>query len=349
MLPIAYDYERRVALAAVTAASRLARRLQTALVTSGALSKSDASPVTVADYAVQAMIVHCLRTKFPNDRFIAEETSTQLRKDDALLSSISSAVSLPPHSVLSAIDACTFAGGDSGRTWILDPIDGTRGFINFRQYCIALALLDKGIVRLGVLGCPALPLDSMAVSPSSPFGCLFHAVRDDGTYMVADADLPTDSESVPEDFDLKEYPLGDRVTVSDVSDPVWSTFCESVETGHSSHELSARVASILKVTTPPVRMDSQAKYGCMARGDASIFLRFPRDGYVENVWDSAPATIIVEEAGGRVTDGRGRSLDFSLGRKMDNDDGIVATNGVIHRAVIDAVQKAIQEQKEGTM
>lgn len=345
MQAIAYDYERRVALTAVAAASRLARRLQTALVTGGALSKSDASPVTVADYAVQAMIVHCLRTKFPNDRFIAEETSTQLREDDALLTSVSSAVSLPPTSVLSAIDTCTFVGGDSGRTWILDPIDGTRGFINFRQYCIALALLDQGIVRLGVLGCPALPLESMSATPSSPFGCLFHAVRGDGTYMVADADLPDDKGFVPKDSDLEDYKLGDRVTVSDVSDPVWSTFCESVETGHSSHELSARVASILEVTTPPVRMDSQAKYGCMARGDASIFLRFPRDGYVENVWDSAPATIVVEEAGGRVTDGRGRSLDFSLGRKMDNDDGIVATNGIIHRAVIDAVQKAIREQK----
>lgn len=343
---IPYDLERRIALTAVTVASRLARRLQTTLITGGAISKSDASPVTVADYAVQAMVVHRLQAKFPKDRFIAEETSVQLREDDELLTLVASAVSLPPAKVLSAIDACSFNGGDSGRTWILDPIDGTRGFIDFRQYCIALALLDKGIVRLGVLGCPSLPLDSMSASLNSPFGCLFHAVRNDGTYMIGDADLPDYDEGILPDQSVEAIPLGDRVKVSDVADPMWSTFCESVETGHSSHELSARVAAILGVSTPPVRMDSQAKYGCMARGDASIFLRFPRKGYIENVWDSAPAAIVVEEAGGRVTDGRGRKLDFSLGRKMDNDDGIVATNGTIHDAVIDAVQQAMRESRE---
>lgn len=144
-----------------------------------------------------------------------------------------------------------------------------------RQYCIALGLLEGGVVRVGVLGCPNLPQDAMLTTPG-PLGCVFHAVRGDHTWVLMEDEVDT---AVP-----ARIPKGKLCKVSDVADPMWSVFCESVETGHSSHELSARVASILGVKSPPVRMDSQAKYGCMARGEASIFLRFPRAGYVENVW-----------------------------------------------------------------
>lgn len=205
-----------------------------------------------------------------------------------------------------------------------------------RQYCIALGLIEGGLARVGVLGCPNLPLAGMDATKNDPnLGCIFHAEQGEGTWMLSEGHVNGDPTAAP---------AGKRCTVSNIADPSWTAFCESVETGHSSHELSARVATILNVTAAPLRMDSQAKYGCMARGDVSIFLRFPRGGYVENIWDSAPAAIVVEEAGGRVTDGRGRPLDFSLGRKLDNDDGIVATNGHMHDAIIAAVQQAMREQ-----
>lgn len=345
-----YEHERRVALAAVSAASSLTRRLQSQLIVQGVQSKADASPVTVADYAVQALVVHRLRAEFPNDKFIAEESSSPLRSDQALLRMISDATGLKDTDVISSISACEHGGGGeeakTQRTWIMDPIDGTRGFIALRQYCIALGLLHHGEMQLGVLGCPNLPIHPTRVSfdssPRSPGesdderGVIFHAIKESGTYMIKDN---------IKDFTEGEN-MGTRCQVSDVSHTKWATFCESVESGHSSHELSARVASILNVSTPPLRMDSQAKYGCMARGDASIFLRFPKKGYVENIWDSAPASIIIEEAGGKVSDGRGRRLNFTLGRKLDNDDGIVATNGRIHEEVIEAVQQAIQENKK---
>lgn len=340
----AYDLERNIALTAVTQANKLARKLQTSLITDAALTKSDASPVTVADFAVQALIVNRLKTAFPDDKFIAEESTTALLADPALRDAVVNAVPLSEQQVLDAIGVCAHQGGDGARTWILDPIDGTRGFIAMRQYCIALALVESGVVRLGVLGCPNLPVSSMISSdPNEQVGCLFHAVKGDGSWMVAEKDISSGDAS-PRGITPDEPP-GIPSHVSDVADPVWSVFCESVETGHSSHELSARIASILGVSAPPIRMDSQAKYGCMARGDVSIFLRFPRGNYVENVWDSAPACIIVEEAGGRVTDGRGRPLNFSLGRMMDNDDGIVATNGLVHDAVIHAVQQAMAEAR----
>jgi HAL2 family 3'(2'),5'-bisphosphate nucleotidase len=211
-----------------------------------------------------------------------------------------------------------------------DPIDGTIGYVNRRQYCVALALLHRGEPVLGVLGCPSLgPSTDVAVEDC---GTIFHAVKGGGTYSVGEREAARGQ-------------LGRRVQVDSLADPAGAVFCESVEAKHSSHELSARVAGILGVKAIPARMDSQAKYGAMARGDFHIFLRFPRGTYVENVWDHAPAACIIQEAGGRVTDGRGRPLDFSKGRCLDNDDGIVATNGLLHDAVIDAVQQALREKR----
>ncbi|MCY4262785.1 MAG: hypothetical protein OXC97_05670 [Candidatus Dadabacteria bacterium] len=88
-------------------------------------------------------------------------------------------------------------------------------------------------------------------------------------------------------------------------------------------------------------MDSQCKYAVLARGDASIYFRPPpRKDYRENIWDHAAGYIIVREAGGTVTDSSGKSLDFSLGRQLRQNRGILATNGAIHDAVVWAVKKA---------
>lgn len=139
--------------------------------------------------------------------------------------------------------------------------------------------------------------------------------------------------------------LGTKVMCDTSTDIANAIFCESVEASHSNHGLSARIASALGVKATPARMDSQAKYGAMSRGDFHIFMRFPKPGYIENVWDHAPAACIIEEAGGRVSDGTGRPLDFSLGKQLNNADGIVATNGRFHDAVVDAVQAALKQGK----
>ena len=81
------------------------------------------------------------------------------------------------------------------------------------------------------------------------------------------------------------------------------------------------------------------QYAVVARGDASIYLRLPtRPDYREKVWDHAAGCIIVHEAGGRVTDVRGRPLDFSRGRTLAGNLGVVATNGVLHADVLSAVR-----------
>lgn len=67
-----------------------------------------------------------------------------------------------------------------------------------------------------------------------------------------------------------------------------ASFCESVEAGHSSHGTNARIAELLGITRPSVRMDSQAKYCSIARGDGHVYLRLPvGDGsYEEKIWVS---------------------------------------------------------------
>lgn len=67
-----------------------------------------------------------------------------------------------------------------------------------------------------------------------------------------------------------------------------ASFCESVEAGHSSHGTNARIAELLGIKSDSVRMDSQAKYASIARGDGDVYLRLPvGDGsYQEKIWVS---------------------------------------------------------------
>jgi 3'(2'), 5'-bisphosphate nucleotidase len=94
-------------------------------------------------------------------------------------------------------------------------------------------------------------------------------------------------------------------------------------------------------------MDSQCKYAAVARGDVSIYLRLPKDkSYQEKIWDHAAGSLIVSEAGGRVTDIHGRSLDFSKGRGLQNNEGVVATNGKLHEKILNAIANPKAQRKE---
>lgn len=128
-----------------------------------------------------------------------------------------------------------------------------------------------------------------------------------------------------------------------------ASFCESVEAGHSSQGTNAQIARYLDINSPSVRMDSQAKYASIARADGDIYLRLPvGDGsYQEKIWDHAAGSLIVEEAGGIVSDAKGRTLDFSIGRTLQNNKGVVAAHRDIHADVIKAVRKALEDEGRG--
>lgn len=321
--------ELAAAVAAVRQAAIVTQAVQRDLVTADTLTKKDRSPVTVADFASQAVVCRALAEAFTHDPVVGEEDAAELKADDnaalrgSVVRHVRSAVGQADEAqVLGWIDRGG-ATAQAGRFWTLDPIDGTKGFLRGEQYAIALALIEEGELVVGVLGCPNLPFND------GQAGVLMTAVRGQGARM---------------------YPLAGKglegaqpVRVSDVADAAAARFCESVESGHSDQDQSAQIARRLGITAEPVRMDSQAKYAAVARGDASIYLRLPtRADYREKIWDHAAGALVVAEAGGRVTDIAGRDLAFKHGRKLESNQGIIATNGKIHTAVVDAVQAVLK-------
>lgn len=318
--------EVRVAVAAVRAAARVCRAVQERLVTAETLQKKDKSPVTVADFASQAIVCAHLEAAFPADPIVGEEDAQDLRGDEnaALRTAVVERVaaergeSPDTHRVLAWIDRGG-AEASHGRMWTLDPIDGTKGFLRGEQYAVALALLRDGEVQVGVLGCPNLSHEGLP-------GALFVATRGGGSRVG----------SLWDDADA-----GTPIETARIGSPAEARFCESVESGHSDQNESAEVARLLGITAAPFRIDSQCKYGAVARNDASIYLRLPtRADYEEKIWDHAAGKLVVEAAGGTVTDVEGRPLDFSVGRTLARNRGVIATCGGIHAAVVDAVVKA---------
>ncbi len=330
-----YELERRLAIEAVLKACSLCAAVQSAHLSGGVTDKQDRSPVTVADFGAQAVISDHLAAFLSDVPLVSEEDSALLKlpENQELKQGVTNYVRrFSPHmkqesTIFEAIDRGKASGGAKGMFWCLDPIDGTKGFLRGDQYAIALALVEDGQVNLGVMGCPSLPLHSL--EKQDPRGCLFVAVRGEGAYTRALSD-----------------PAENQITVSAIRDSSLALFCESFEPSHSSHEQMARIVAALGSKRPPLRMDSQAKYGLLARGEGTVYLRIPtKKTYVEKIWDHAAGMIIVEEAGGRVTDLFGKSLDFSRGRTLDNNEGIIATNGLLHEKMLEAVKSGVSQSR----
>ena len=131
-----------------------------------------------------------------------------------------------------------------------------------------------------------------------------------------------------------------RINVNRLTDLSKARFVESVESKHSAHSVHTEISQKLGITAEPLRIDSQCKYATVARGDVSIYLRYPKDNlYREKIWDHAAGAIIVQEAGGMVTDIYGNPLNFSLGRKLNENRGVVVTNGDVHEKVVSVIRQ----------
>lgn len=322
-----FEKELTIGLQSVQLAARVCQTVQKQI-TREKLDKKDKSPVTIADFASQAAICRALSQAFPSDVIVGEEDSSELKSPENagfLDQIVAELAKVGVHG--SADEVCQWidrgAGNGDRRFWTLDPIDGTKGFLRGEQYAVSLALIIEGRIEVAVLGCPNLPI--VAGDAASP-GSLFFAVRGAGAYV-----LPIDAASL-------DTTAAKRVTVSGAS--VWSDarVCESVESGHSSHSRSELIAQSLGIVLPPVRLDSQAKYAVVARGEADLYLRLPtKQDYREKIWDHAGGVLVVEEAGGKVTDVAGKPLDFTHGRELTVNRGVVVSNGRMHDALVAAV------------
>jgi 3'(2'), 5'-bisphosphate nucleotidase len=323
--------ELEAAVIAVRDAATVCQSVQKNLVTAASLEKKDRSPVTVADFASQALVCSSLAGSSKIAELVGEEDAAELRESGAekICTQIVEhvrGVRGADVSVDQALDWIDIGGVEpddsTPQYWTLDPIDGTKGFLRGQQYAIALGLLEHGRVVLGVLGCPNLP------GPDGKMGCLLTATRGGGAQILPLAASGRDGAQ--------------DIRVTDITDTAAARFCESVESGHSDQDQSAQIAAALKITEEPVRVDSQCKYAIVGQGQADIYLRLPtRKDYREKIWDHAAGMIVVEEAGGRVTDVRGHDLDFGHGRQLENNSGVIATSGAIHDAVLEAVARFV--------
>ncbi|MEL4897332.1 3'(2'),5'-bisphosphate nucleotidase [Crocosphaera sp. Alani8] len=318
-----YQPEKELSLRIVKQAVKLCQRVQQ---TNGgkAVEKADTSPVTVADFGAQAILCQGLMDAFPDDPVIGEEDATLLQKPE--LEGVSQQIieqvqqSIPTATPDKVIDWINWGNGKvAPRYWTLDPIDGTKGFIRGNQYAVALALVEEGEIKLGILGCPAFPREDGGK------GVIFLAIRGQGA-----TEIPLEGGN----------PRKIKVDPSSKFEQLYRI--ESVESVHSDRRVQTSVDRRLGLTYSAKQMDSLVKYGAIAKGEAHFYTRVPLPQFKnkkENIWDHAAGVIIVEEAGGKVTDLEGKPLDFSLGAKLSNNHGVLATNGTIHSQVLDAIQK----------
>jgi 3'(2'), 5'-bisphosphate nucleotidase len=183
---------------------------------------------------------------------------------------------------------------------------------------VALALIQQGRVEIGLLGCPRLTDQRQA-----GVGSIVCAVRNRGAFRASLAG---------DDF----TPL----CVSSCSEPSKARVLRSFEGEHINLSTFNKVIELLAVKTPPTLMDSQAKHAVIAMGQAELLIRLPaRREFRDTIWDQAAGSLIVQEAGGRVTDLHGIPLDFAASRRLARSEGVIASNGRIHATVVDAIRQ----------
>lgn len=318
------------ALKAVQGAACLASDIQNEMV-SEAITKDDRSPVTVADFAAQAIVGYMLESSFPGALLVGEEQADLLRSpaEREILERITEFVKrlipgVSPEEVCDHIDRGVDNPGKN--YWTLDPIDGTKGFLRGAQYACALAYVENGVVQLGVLGCPNIKSDLKQEKGGE--GSILIAVKGEGSWI----------SKIRGDLSPDQFRI---LTVSNIFRVEDARLMRSFESGHTNTLQVDAFQDALGGLADPVKMDSQVKYALLAGGEGEIYLRLlspDQKDYREKIWDQAAGSIIVEEAGGKVTDLDGKTLDFSQGRTLKENRGICASNGLLHNEALEALR-----------
>jgi 3'(2'), 5'-bisphosphate nucleotidase len=327
------EKERGAALLAVAEAAIVCRAVQQKMDDVRSLTKDDRSPVTVADFASQAVVARRLREALGDVPLVAEEASEALRKPDhsAVLLSVVDAVQCvwPGATAGEVVDAIDLGDDDGSgeRFWTLDPIDGTKGFLRGGQYAVSLGLISGASPIAGFLACPNMSAEFGApFDEPSGLGQVFQAIAGQG---VSSGGGVASAGVTPKIAPISRSERG-------AGEPV--RMCESVEAAHSKHDAAQQVLERIGLGSTSVRLDSQAKYAVVARGQADVYLRMPtRKGYVERIWDHAAGALCATEAGCVVTDITGAALDFSHGRGLETNRGIICADAGLHGRIVQAI------------
>ncbi|KAB8231078.1 hypothetical protein ETB97_006633 [Aspergillus alliaceus] len=350
-MDLTHPYAKELELACLTVqrATRLTKKVLEA-VDKGALDKSDSSPVTIADFAAQALIIGAIHRAFPDDDIVGEEDSKALRANEALLERTwdlvsstrlddekSEALLYSPKSKEEMLDLIDLGARGTcnreNRSWILDPVDGTATFINGQQYAVCLALVEKGAQKLGVLGAPNLNLETGRMHEESVdrdgYGYQLFAVVGHGAFirpMSTGALLPA----------TKLEPK------AQITDPKDLDFVDCVAATSSNIVAHERLASHLGAPWPHTTdlWAAQLRYVAIAVGGCNTLIKIPRKAsYRSKMWDHAGGMLIVEELGCFVSDLAGNPVDCSLGRTLAGCYGMIVAPVSIHGRLVKAVKE----------
>ncbi|XP_021293849.1 putative PAP-specific phosphatase, mitochondrial [Herrania umbratica] len=362
-----YHKELESAMEVVERACRLCVDVQRSLFSDEGriLEKNDQTPVTVADFGVQALVSLELSKLFPSIPLVAEEDSGFLRSNnlvDPVVSAVSDKTSFDEESlsqadVLEAIDRGgkdAFAFGTKPATyWILDPIDGTRGFVKGSQalYVVGLSLVVEGEIVLGALGCPNWVVDTSYRSTADVQGYK-NSSPGPGIIMVAHVGCGTWTKKLKDVLDSSTKMSSDwtRCFVDGCCLVPEARFCIPESQTWESLPLSilyeARIDADDDIRDKEIRLlptccGSLCKYLMVASGRASVFILQARSQKVIKAWDHAVGVICVHEAGGKVTDWTGSELDLAADqverRNIYPAGGVLVTNGNIHNQILEMI------------
>ncbi|KAE8656548.1 putative PAP-specific phosphatase [Hibiscus syriacus] len=357
-----YHRELEAAVKVVESACRLCAVVQRSLFSAEGqiVEKKYQTPVTVADFGVQALVSLELSKLFPSIPLVAEEDSSFIRSNnlvDPVVSAVSDKTSIDEDSlshddVLEAIDRRgknAFATGTKPATyWILDPIDGTRGFVKGSPalYVVGLSLVVEGDIVLGVMGCPNWVVDTSFQSTTDTQGYK-HSYLPLGIIMVAHVGCGTWTKRLKCMLDCSTKISSDRTRcfVDSYSLVSNARFCIPESQTWESLPLSVLYKARIddeNVGDKEIRLlsafcGSLCKYLMVASGRASVFILRARSEKVIRVWDHAVGMICVYEAGRKVTDWNGSELDLAtdqIERSIYPAGGILVTNGTIHNQIL---------------
>ncbi|XP_076889693.1 putative 3'(2'),5'-bisphosphate nucleotidase, mitochondrial [Bidens hawaiensis] len=344
-----YSNHLRAAVDAVDRACRLCLDVKRSLFTSDRtiLEKNDQTPVTIADFGVQALISLELGKLFPGIPLVAEEDSAFLRSNnlvDSVVNVVADKAScqdkpLTQGDVVEAIDRRGEFGPKPATYWVLDPIDGTRGFVKGSEalYVVGLALVVEGQIVLGVMGCPNWRADK-------PTSMGHENEPEPGIIMATHIGCGTWAKGLP---NLQNLTVNwTRCLVDGYSLVHKGRFCISESQTWDSLPLSSLFGSTTDVDNVgdeevlllPTCCGSLCKYLMVASGRASVFIQRARVDRVIKVWDHAVGVICVHEAGGKVTDWNGDQLDLAADeverKALFPPGGILVSNNSLHQEIL---------------
>ena len=283
------------------------------------LEKGDGTPVTQADIVSQAIILAGIEANFPEDAVSAEEVLEAGEKETLRAAAVCFLKDLNLSREASHLEERVNYRGNPGgkRIWMVDPIDGTKGFRKGLGYAVAVGLYEGGRPRLGVMGLPRF-----AGGKGNPPGMVTaYGAEGRGAYVLEGAgDAPR------------------RIHVSRRKDVSRLRIVGS--RAHDRVDICGRFA---RETGAPdvVHMDSMAKYLMVASGRADLYLKVSDPDFgIAFPWDHCAGQVLLEEAGGRVTGLAGEPLNYEQreGSPIRDTDGLVASNGACHEEALAIIE-----------